>query len=148
LPRLCIDKIIKNNIDPYKDRSSVPPSRIDLGIRRKFKFWDSGQTLHIRFLSGDPIVQRKVKAWAGEYLYEAGANLRFNFISEGDADIRIDFQMNGSWSYIGTDAKYIPQNQATMNYGWLQADTDDDEYYIVLHEFGHVLGLIHEVQFL
>jgi serralysin len=54
--------------------------------------------------------------------------------------------MNGSWSYIGTDARHIPQNQPTMNYGWLQENTPDTEYHVVLHEFGHALGLIHEIQ--
>ena len=34
-----------------------------------------------------------------------------------------------------------------MNYGWLTADSDDDEVQrVVLHEFGHALGLIHEHQ--
>jgi serralysin len=34
-----------------------------------------------------------------------------------------------------------------MNYGWLTPDSDDDELQrVVLHEFGHALGLIHEHQ--
>ena len=34
-----------------------------------------------------------------------------------------------------------------MNYGWLKANTDDQEYErVVVHEFGHALGLIHEHQ--
>ena len=34
-----------------------------------------------------------------------------------------------------------------MNYGWLTPDSDDDELRrVVLHEFGHALGLIHEHQ--
>lgn len=34
-----------------------------------------------------------------------------------------------------------------MNYGWLYPDTPDQEYSrVVLHEFGHALGAIHEHQ--
>jgi hypothetical protein len=34
-----------------------------------------------------------------------------------------------------------------MNYGWIDADSPDDEVQrVVLHEFGHALGLIHEHQ--
>ena len=34
-----------------------------------------------------------------------------------------------------------------MNYGWLRDDTDDEEYSrVVLHEFGHAIGCIHEHQ--
>ena len=34
-----------------------------------------------------------------------------------------------------------------MNYGWLEDDTIDDEYErVVVHEFGHALGCIHEHQ--
>ena len=34
-----------------------------------------------------------------------------------------------------------------MNYGWLTPNSTDDEYSrVVLHEFGHALGLVHEHQ--
>ena len=67
-------------------------------------------------------------------------NLIFNFVDDPFADIRINFDIYaGSWSYLGTDAKTIPYNEATMNFGWFNIST-------VLHEFGHMLGLIHEHQ--
>jgi len=70
-------------------------------------------------------------------------NLKFNFVDDPFAMIRIDFDIySGSWSYLGTDVldtRIIPYNKPTMNFGWFNIST-------VLHEFGHMLGLIHEHQ--
>ncbi|KAH8595971.1 metalloprotease, partial [Bisporella sp. PMI_857] len=55
----------------------------------------------------------------------------------------------GSWSYVGTDsARYVPdQNQPTMNFGWFDEHTSDEEFSrTVIHEFGHAIGCIHEHQ--
>ena len=57
-------------------------------------------------------------------------NLKFNFVDNPFANIRINFDINaGSWSYLGKDALNIPYNKATMNFGWFNIAT-------VLHEFG------------
>jgi hypothetical protein len=64
-----------------------------------------------------------------------------------DADIRISFSEPGSWSYIGTECRTVPAEEATMNFGWLSPDsTADVVSRVVLHEFGHALGCIHEHQ--
>ncbi|MBK8444383.1 MAG: hypothetical protein IPL35_13645 [Sphingobacteriales bacterium] len=64
------------------------------------------------------------------------------------SDIRISFKADrGSWSHIGKNATYISQNNPTMNFGWLKDNTDIVEINrVVLHEFGHALGLVHEHQ--
>src|SRR5262249_6428960 len=76
------------------------------------------------------------------------ANIHFAFDDAPDAQIRISFKDGaGSWSTVGVDAKDVPQGEATMNYGWLEADTDPEEYQrVVLHEFGHAIGFSHEHQ--
>ena len=76
------------------------------------------------------------------------ANLTLKFLDDGTpGDVRISFQYDGSWSVIGTDCQTLSIDQPTMNYGWLDRQTADDEVRrVVLHEFGHALGLIHEHQ--
>ena len=135
--KICIDKVIDGK-NPYKD------PRGQMAVL-KAKRWDPGQTLRIKFLGGSPTMQQNVQNKAKDWLNYA--NINFEFVSDGDADIRIDFQPDGSWSHIGTDAKDIPQTQPTMNFGWLHDNTDDREYSrVVKHEFGHALGAIHEHQ--
>lgn len=109
------------------------------------KLWDAGDVLRIRFLDGDPDVQVRVANCARQWVDHA--NLAFEFGTSPDAELRVSFQERGSWSYIGTDALLIDGNRATMNYGWLDASTGDEELTrVVLHEFGHSLGCIHEHQ--
>ena len=110
------------------------------------KIWEpAGRTLRVRFLDGEPTVQQKVIRFAQEW--RASANIQFDFGDHATAEIRISFQLPGSWSFIGTDALGVPASEPTMNFGWLTLGTPNDEVRrVVLHEFGHALGLIHEHQ--
>lgn len=120
----------------------LPPSFLALLTG---KLWANGRTLRVRFLDGDPVVQQRIPPFAHEW--SKYANITFAFGNDPDAEIRISFQDSGSWSYLGTDALSIPRDQPTMNYGWLRADTPDEEYSrVVTHEFGHALACIHEHQ--
>src|SRR5919198_2319575 len=109
--------------------------------------WKPGKTLRIRFLEGDPEIQNKVKEKAMDWTKYA--NIKFAFVpDDNEAEIQIAFQQGArSWSAIGTDASTANPGEATMNFGWLDANTEDKEYSrVVKHEFGHALGLIHEHQ--
>lgn len=112
----------------------------------KSKFWTNGSTISVKFLDGSATQINNVKARIAQW--EQYANLKFNYTT-GSATVRISFVADaGSWSYVGTDANYITdQTKPTVNFGWLRDNTSSLEYdRVVLHEFGHVLGLVHEHQ--
>jgi hypothetical protein len=92
----------------------------------------------VRFVGGSAAERANAKTQAG--WWEAVANLKFLFDDTPNADIRITFDANdGAWSYVGTDARNIPLNEATMNLGFEDGGT-------AAHEFGHAIGLAHEHQ--
>jgi len=116
------------------------------GVAQKGCLWRK-RNLTVHFLEGDPIVQRKVAEHAKEWTQYSG--IAFVFDNSSDkADIKIGFNpASGSWSYIGLCQPGLKATDATMNFGWLTPQTDDVEYSrVVLHEFGHALGLLHEHQ--
>lgn len=110
--------------------------------------WNPGDQIRVRFVEGAPELQQRVRQVAERWTGPDMAALSFSFVEEGDSEIRIAFQQGaGSWSYLGTQCRDIPAAEPTMNYGWLTPDSPDDELQrVVLHEFGHALGLIHEHQ--
>jgi serralysin len=125
--------------DPVKEQSKA-------ALLKEAK-WIPGQVITVSFLDGDPNVQKKVKAVALAWTAPNLANLTLRFLDNPRAgDIRISFLREGSWSVIGTTALRVTnRDEPTMNYGWLTpASTDEEVRRVVLHEFGHALGLIHE----
>jgi hypothetical protein len=133
----------------------APSAAGPLGTRRastsraaveRMKLWENGRRLRVKFTDGIPEVQAKVAAIAKEW--EAVANLTLQFVTGGASEIRVSFAEEGfSWSTVGTDALTVSSTKATMNYGWLEANTSQREYErVVRHEFGHALGMIHEHQ--
>ncbi len=111
--------------------------------------WQPGQTITISFLDGDAKLQNKVIDAAEKWTEKGMANLKFSFNLESDdhnTDIRISFNRRGSWSVLGTTCQKITDfKEPTMNFGWLNENSTDDEINrVVLHEFGHAIGLLHE----
>lgn len=136
-PHVCFDRILP------RDLMRRAPTRPGRGNRLRAispigKAWMNGSTLSVRFIGGSAAQHAKVREQAG--WWEAVANLRFDFNEAPGADLRISFDAgDGAWSYVGTDCRSIPRNEATMNLGFMDGGT-------VAHEFGHAIGLAHEHQ--
>lgn len=123
---------------------SIHPSRAAFFSK---KLWPNGSSLRVRFIGGNSIQQAFVKKTMMS-LYEF-INLKFVFLTvPGQSDCRIDFQTGqGSWSYVGTDNRSIPQNAATMNLGWVdKKKPSSEDAGTVLHETLHFIGACHEHQ--
>lgn len=113
------------------------------------KKWNTGQTIKIKFMNGSLFFQNKVKTYAEVWLNYA--NLKFEYVGANDkSDIKIAFKWDcdyTTWSYVGTDCKSIAQYKPSMNFGWFTEETSEYEFRrVILHEFGHALGLVHEHQ--
>jgi Astacin (Peptidase family M12A) len=156
--RMCIDRFVPDDRRSDAEADAVEsrpdnqrfepldggpqPTRMAMIVSA---LWPNGQLLKVRFLDGKPEVKKKVEERAHEW--SDFANVSFAFDDDPAAAIRVSFEQEGSWSYIGQVANHIPENEPTMNFGWLTPDSADDEYSrVVLHEFGHALGCIHEHQ--
>jgi hypothetical protein len=120
--------------------------------------WDNGSTLRVYFLGGNKQQQEWVVKVIRERL-QPFVNLTFIWSNEtplkpADCPIRVSFDSNqGAWSLLGTQSLTESSSNATMNLGWIDDDTDFDpptslesrgSGAVVLHEFGHAIGMIHE----
>jgi serralysin len=115
------------------------------------KMWKPGSTLRVRMDGGSAFVRSKVIQYANEWTRYA--NIRFNFISSGDAEIIVTFGNDGSsWSYLGTDCidpgiRFVGNftQNGTTHFGWFTDETSEEEFSrVIVHEFGHALGFEHE----
>ncbi len=148
---LCIDRLSELDASRLKQRyarlhEESGPERLQalyIALLTK-KRWENGKVLRCRFLDGPKSVRERVIKYARVWMEHA--NITFDFVESGPSEIRISFIADsGSWSYLGNDALGIAADQPTMNFGWLDVGTPEAEYErVVLHEFGHALGCIHE----
>lgn len=113
---------------------------IKASIRKKYK-WDHND-ITIKFLDGELEFQRKVYEIAK--VWENHCGIRFIHKKTLSSDIKISFDNDRLESRIGKECKNA---NISMKLGGLKKVRSEKEFYrIVLHEFGHALGLIHEHQ--
>lgn len=110
-------------------------------VEKSTKLWVNGSVLKIMFLNGSAEEKRLTKKYALEWTQYA--NLDFEFYDKGEItkpDVRIKFQADENSSYLGRSKYpgYIKFRPFQESYRVIRS--------IVLHEFGHLLGLSHEHQ--
>lgn len=136
-PKLCFDRVLPKDLAARRPVRSLTGGRTR-AISPIGKQWPNGSTIRIRFLNGTPQQWAMVEEYAPEWTDHA--NLTFEFTDDPRAEIRVTFNdWDGAWSYVGTDNLDIPRHAATMNLGWQDKG-------VILHEFGHMIGLGHEHQ--
>lgn len=143
---ICVDDYLDDaRYDAKETPSPVDPrstSRKELALAR-YKLWEPGQRLRIRFLDGEAALHKKVETEARKWL--EFANLEFEFGNFADAEIRVTFQGRGYRSLVGTDAKKRADPLPTMTLGGFTVTTDPVLLRrVVIHEFGHAIGCVHE----
>ena len=137
-----LNKLTMTSGTAYDGRTSLFPNKQNGRTTLRVKFLEeTEENQKLRKL-----VIQHAKEW------EEHANIFFDFVGkdENPTDIRIalncttlDANVMGN-SHVGLNNRNVPQEKATMKYS---IDLKGDEPYfkrIILHEFGHALGLDHE----
>lgn len=110
--------------------------------------WDR-DTIKILFVDGDAQLQADNFEYAREWEKHCRIRFRRVYNNADHPDARVSFAAGGSYSYIGKDSYYVAETgTVTMQLGWnLRLRTNVAECRgTTTHEFGHLLGFIHEHQ--
>ena len=138
----CIEPYL-NSTDHSREVYERTGFSLKLAVHNNFK-WTNGRTITVCFLNGSLYLQRKVMEIASEWMRYA--NIKFQFVEGQEAEIRINFTYQGgpSYSQLGTNNLLVPPHQETMALGIADNSPEDLIRGTILHEFGHVLGCVHE----
>lgn len=114
------------------------------GVTQTGKLWQKLE-LTVAFLEGDMRLIERVMRVADGWSDHAG--IRFRPASSVQrADLRVRLRSGFSNSFVGTDNLAVLPDRETMNLGLSLISHDQEVNRVVLHEFGHALGLEHEHQ--
>jgi hypothetical protein len=127
--------------------TAVPIGDASAGIASLRTRWPPGRSITVCFLGGSQQRRTEVAAVANEWIkdisvrFDFGAPTLLNSCDEGGSyDARVAFG-DRFWAYLGTDAQKAGRNAPTV-----MLPADGNIRANILHEFGHVLGLLNYEQ--
>jgi hypothetical protein len=119
--------------------------------------WAQGQDVHVCFQGGSDELRAKILQLASAWVNLTNLHLVTGGPSgttcadKDKSQVRIGFSEPGYWSYIGHDSiadALVSKNLPSMNFGGFDTYPPAEPRFtgIILHEWGHALGLHHEHQ--
>jgi hypothetical protein len=114
------------------------------GIANNFNFWRTGQIITVALLNGTKEQEAAILAIAKEW--EAHGNIKFEAADAARAMVRISLgKADANYSLVGTDILQVKPSECTMQLDAALFGKKKDQFRkVVLHQFGHVLGMVHE----
>lgn len=135
---------------PLEDQESRDPH--EKAVASSDKYWGVGARLRVKFINGSAAQKAKVMQYAQQW--EQYANLSFRQSNDRHSEIRIKFNNNSvNKSEIGSGSRSLGE-EFLQTFGYdnpsmhldITGESETRIRRVVLHEFGHAIGLQHEHQ--